>query len=238
MSISIGPYEIQIATTSELKDAVYRLRYQVYCLESEFENPADFADQRERDSYEEQSIHVLISHKGNADLVGTVRLIFATSEAEPFHFEQLSQQQATLPKGQNRSHYAEISRLALASQYRNESKTELVDDGQNKTILPGTLLYACVMAITDILSIESVALLEPRLATYLNDNGITSQVVGKAMEHNGLRVPYLLDFHCRERNQKDKLGQLYQLIKKALYQDVIDHQAANQLIPTNPRLHG
>ena len=35
-------FEIVPATTEALKTEVYRLRYQVYCLETGFENPADF----------------------------------------------------------------------------------------------------------------------------------------------------------------------------------------------------
>ena|SRR5690348_7881500 len=86
----LGPIElfrerlsIVQANTSELLDEVFRLRYQVYCLERSFENASDYPDGRERDDDDSRSAHSLLlfrSAKGFENTaVGTVRFDFATA---------------------------------------------------------------------------------------------------------------------------------------------------------------
>ena len=43
-------FDIVRADTPALLDEAYRLRYQVYCVENPFENPAEHSDGRERDA--------------------------------------------------------------------------------------------------------------------------------------------------------------------------------------------
>lgn len=230
MSTSIGPFTLQVANSTSLKDAVYRLRYQVYCLETQFENTSEFTDQCERDQFEEQSIHILISHDHNADLVGTVRLIFAQNNDQPFHFEHLCRQRINLPKKIPRTHYAEISRLAVAQKYRNDQSSK-----SNQALSPSALLYACLMAISDILNIECVCLLEPRLANFFRANGNHLSAIGEAIEHNGIRVPYLFDRHESLKGHSDKSLRLSHQLKTALHQNIVSHPAA-KLVNQPPAL--
>ena len=75
-------FEIIQADTDELRDEVYRLRYQIYCVENDFENPDDFPDKREMDRYDKRSIHALIRHKQTGLNAATVRLVLNDVEAE------------------------------------------------------------------------------------------------------------------------------------------------------------
>ena len=54
--------------------SMYRVRYQVYCLECGFRDPAEYPYKMEWDEYDESSLHyVAITDSG--EVVGTVRLV-------------------------------------------------------------------------------------------------------------------------------------------------------------------
>jgi len=56
-------FSVDLATTQEQKNAVYHIRYRVYCDEFHYE-PADrFPDEREFDVYDDNSLHCLITHR-------------------------------------------------------------------------------------------------------------------------------------------------------------------------------
>ena len=51
------------ANTPELLREVYRMRYEVYCLEMGFERPEQFPDGLERDDYDRRARHCLLQHR-------------------------------------------------------------------------------------------------------------------------------------------------------------------------------
>jgi N-acyl amino acid synthase of PEP-CTERM/exosortase system len=51
-------FEVVRASTSSLLDQVYRLRYQVYCVENSYEDPKQQMDGRERDIYDLSVVRV------------------------------------------------------------------------------------------------------------------------------------------------------------------------------------
>jgi N-acyl amino acid synthase of PEP-CTERM/exosortase system len=60
----------------------YRLRYQVYCVEREFLHADDYPDQRERDEFDADSLHVgAVDALG--ELAGTARVIRSKSKSLP-----------------------------------------------------------------------------------------------------------------------------------------------------------
>ena len=48
-------FTVVAADTPDLLDAAHALRYQVYCVEHRFEDPAEHRDERERDRYDRHS---------------------------------------------------------------------------------------------------------------------------------------------------------------------------------------
>lgn len=70
-------YEIVIADTTELLENVFRMRYQVLCIEKRLPgfDPSHYIDGLEKDSYDNHSSHVLIKFRPTDQFVGTVRLI-------------------------------------------------------------------------------------------------------------------------------------------------------------------
>ena len=56
-------FEMVPATSDELKNEVYKLRYQVYCIETQFLNSEHYPDDLEFDEFDQQSVHYLIRHR-------------------------------------------------------------------------------------------------------------------------------------------------------------------------------
>ena len=69
-------------TTQELKEAAYRLRYQVYCVENSYERPDEQMGGRETDLYDDRSVHALLIHKRSGAVAGTVRVILPEADTQ------------------------------------------------------------------------------------------------------------------------------------------------------------
>lgn len=118
-------FELTPATTEELRNKCFHLRYEVIC--EEFCTPGyeswKYPDRREIDEYDKISIHYLLIHKPSSSIAGTVRLILSNSDCPDFVFpaETVAQrfQRATGPYHTvPRSNIGEISRLILARRFR------------------------------------------------------------------------------------------------------------------------
>src|SRR5688572_19271143 len=80
-------FEVIPANSKELQHEVFRLRYQVLCLEQRVPgfDAARYPDQCERDIYDDHSSHVLLLHRPSGGFVGTARLILS----DPAHPKKL-----------------------------------------------------------------------------------------------------------------------------------------------------
>src|SRR5699024_10093624 len=75
-------FEIIPANTPQLLDAVYQLRYQVYCVETGFEDPKLYPQQLEMDEFDRYSVHSLLRHRQTGIYAGTVRLLLPRMDIE------------------------------------------------------------------------------------------------------------------------------------------------------------
>src|SRR5579864_9641579 len=107
-------FDILRADTPELLDEAYRLRYQVYCIEHPFENPAEHRNGREMDIDDDRSVHALLRHRRSGAFAGTVRVILPTP-GEPQRLlpmqRVLASQQSGLIDCFPRATTAEVSRF-------------------------------------------------------------------------------------------------------------------------------
>lgn len=97
---------------------IFRLRYEIYCLECCFLDPANYRDGLEIDKYDQRSFHVA-SHNHQGKLVGSIRLVLARGDQE-FPFEEHCPTFAdfTFPP---RERCAEVSRLVVHKGYRRRA---------------------------------------------------------------------------------------------------------------------
>ena len=115
-------FEVIAADTPELLDTVYRLRYQVYAIENEFEKSSDFPDREEHDGYDAHSLHVLLRHRRTKICIGTARAILP-KDGDPlnsFPIQRISDH-PILKDRQVAMYATEFSRLALSKEYLKQS---------------------------------------------------------------------------------------------------------------------
>src|ERR1035438_1200008 len=90
-------FRIFSADTPELIETSFALRYQVYCLERQFEDPAKHADLQEKDEFDRHSVHSLIFYRLRDEAIGTVRVILADPEFEKLPIQKLLRQTGLNP---------------------------------------------------------------------------------------------------------------------------------------------
>lgn len=106
----------------ELLKETFKLRYEIYCQETDFLDDNDYPDGIESDIYDDHSIHFAALDKGN-NVVGTLRLILESEHAFPLedHCPNYDKSKIDFP----RSQLAEISRLAISKTWRRRENDGL-----------------------------------------------------------------------------------------------------------------
>lgn len=108
-------YQVIIADTPEARRIHHRIRYAVYCLETGYEDPADYPTGEERDAWDEQSVHFLVRHRKSGDWVAAMRLVVPSGIELPIHGISGVRVQPELS-----GHVAEVSRLCILGAHRSK----------------------------------------------------------------------------------------------------------------------
>ena len=120
------------AETEEQQAEAFRLRYQVYCKEHDFEDPSDSPNGYEQDQLDEHALHTLLIHHPSETFVGTVRLILPDAEENGLEFPIKTVCDKALLRENNenlpRDFTAEISRFAVSKDFRRR-------DGDDQTMV-------------------------------------------------------------------------------------------------------
>jgi len=159
---------------SVLVEWVYRVRYEVYCLECGFENPENYLSGMEWDQYDPYSIH-FIALDDSCGAVGTVRLILDSQLGFPIEKHcQISIRGDQLPRHRG----AEISRLAVTRQCRcPEITLGLWKSVYLESKRLGILYWYAAM--------------ERKLERLLRKSRLVFEQIGVVVDYNGLRAPFI-----------------------------------------------
>src|SRR4029453_13498919 len=97
---------------------IRKLRYDVYCLECKYLEPAKYPDELEVDEFDPHSTPFCAQNE-RGEMVATLRLVFDSTLGFPLeaHAAELSADYHALPRDKT----AEISRLILAKTYRRRA---------------------------------------------------------------------------------------------------------------------
>lgn len=229
-------FEVIRADSEELREAVFRIRYEVYCTEMGYEDPARFPDGMEHDEYDRRARHVLLRHRPSGTYAGCVRLIQDTGSEprELFPFERFGGQSlrrniidpARLP----RNSFGEISRLAVRGQFRRRSGEQAVPHGvasedpveysaEQRRIIPhialGLYLAAAAMGLLQGLSGVFV-MMEPRLARHMRRYGIVFRQAGEIVEYHGQRGPFYISRRALFEHLRPEIRELLDAITEDL----------------------
>ena len=201
-------FSMVAATTPELRDQGYRIRYAVYAEELGWEDKGRFPDKRETDQYDTDSLCCLLRHRASGQTVGCVRLIQSCPDGQrAFPFEGVLVTGSALEHRFGagwRLQSAEISRIAVISQFRRrrgerERPENAIEDDNSVTperrvfphIAIGLYLGAATMGLINGVA-RVFAIMEPKLARRLRIYGIEFEAIGEPIEHHGMRIPYVL----------------------------------------------
>jgi N-acyl amino acid synthase of PEP-CTERM/exosortase system len=117
-------FDIVPANTDELVYRSQRLRYQVFCIEQNIFDAKQYADQVEKDEYDQRSAHSLLRHKRTDSVAATVRLVLCDNDNPDALFPIEKHLGARLYHATDafpnlsRTSLAEISRFSVSKQFR------------------------------------------------------------------------------------------------------------------------
>jgi N-acyl amino acid synthase of PEP-CTERM/exosortase system len=205
-------FEVIDARSPELLQDVFRLRYQVYCIEQRapgFE-ASSYPEGMESDSYDRHSSHIILRHRPSSEYVGAARLILSDplDSKKLFPTELHTRLDPTLIQTDKlpRQHMAEISRLVIVRRFsrrRNEllhvlergaTVEQWVPTRQRRfphpmlALVVGIIRMAVENNTTHLLSV-----MEPALNRLLSLYGLELDPIGPMIEHHGQRQPYYVD---------------------------------------------
>jgi N-acyl amino acid synthase of PEP-CTERM/exosortase system len=207
-----------------LLEEIFKLRYEVYCLERHFLPEEEFRDGLEHDDYDECSTHVAaFTHEDQ--VIGTVRLV-QPSISQPYPFEAHCSifEHFEMP---DRSMAGEVSRLVVKKNYRRRRgdsmegvSAEFIEKGDARIsklkrngresnsplLLLG--LYHEIYRYSRKNGIRYLyAAMERSLARCLNRMGFSFVPIGPQTDYYGPVTPFILDLNELDKrlNAENKL---------------------------------
>lgn len=196
-------FEGIVVDTPELQTEAYRLRYQVYCVENTFEDPALSPNGLEVDKFDSHSVQAILRHRQSHQTVGTIRLVLhkpgAHSGSLPFH-EICKHPRLQDPGFLPLETTAELSRFAISKAFRRRhddtlygrayEPEELITDPRR--VIPHITLGLMTVALQmgNAYGVEYVcAVMEPSLLRLLARFGLHFATIGTPVQYHGWRQP-------------------------------------------------
>ena len=197
--------------TPEEREAAYRLRYEVYCREFQFEREEDCPGQREADAYDDQSWHCLLRHIPSAFAAGSVRVVHVDAD-DPIpdlpmerncrdSFFDVPQRPDRLDRGS----ICEVSRLAVHGLFRRRAGDPVSPIGDPAAldltpeqtrvfpILAVSLFVAATVVCVRENKRHAFAMMEPALARILRRTGLEFTQIGAKVDYHGERAAFYID---------------------------------------------
>lgn len=227
-------FEIVAATTPELIEECFRVRYRVYCEELRWE-PLN-KEKLEYDQYDNQSLHILLRSKHFNEFVGCIRLIRAHPEHShdrlPFElscFHTLDYrllENLAVP----RQKMAEVSRLAVDGRFRRRRgefirPVGIADEDYGSFTQPRFPfvpigLYLAMLESAQIHGIDTLFMLtEPWLIRHLRRLGVRLEPIGGSITHHGERQPSMMSVDVTLRSLHFLVKPLYRSIANTMHME-------------------
>jgi N-acyl amino acid synthase of PEP-CTERM/exosortase system len=208
---------------SAMLEEIYRLRYEVYCLERKFLSADDFPDGLESDEYDPCSTQIAAYNLDDV-IVGSVRLVQPTPSLQfPFEAHCKVFEDYKFP---SREASGEISRLVVRKNYRRRRgdtlqgiSKDFMDKGTAKSIKPhpgGTRrsgdspllllgMYREMYRYSRRVGIRYwYAAMERSLARALGKMGFQFKPIGPQTDYYGPVSPFLLDLDEVDANLRNE----------------------------------
>lgn len=174
----------------QLLEQSYRLRYQVYCVERQFLRANDYPDQRERDQFDQDSVHV-----GAVDghgLAATARVVKPNRAGLPlFRYCSLFPSERTLEQASNT--VVEVSRVSISRSYARHYAAVPSSERRLRNAEPFlTLLKAVIEGARHVGATHLIGATDAALHRRLVRFGFPYRVVGPTIDYYGPVAPHIM----------------------------------------------
>ena len=197
---------------------IYKMRFDAYCVEKRFLDPADYREGLEWDEYDARATHLVV--RGSGDLpIGYMRIIDGRTSSLPLFDHGLRTFDASLAP--RTSETVEISRMIVRSDYRHATRS--VKDGfVTETDLPAPaartaadLIQLKLLRMTYRYAFENdlnwvYAAMEPTLQRKFRMLGMPFSQAGPSGEYFGEVRPYLMDVRDMEQVLAEKFERTWE----------------------------
>ena len=237
-------YEVILADTAEARQIHYNLRYQVYCLEEEFESREAFPDQMERDTWDDNSVHFIVRCKETMEWLAAMRLVLPRQERLPL--QNLCEIDSRVVSLNQDANIAEVSRICIKDTFRRNIRSDLAvvsETGvapaeagnqhaparqkyKKSEIMLGLLRAASVYSRKNNIS-NWYFLTTPALARLMNQMNIQLIKIGSACMHRGKRYPFMADL----KDSEGRLKRGCDVVEKMLTRIDLAYSAYSALQP-------
>lgn len=208
-----------------LRKEVFRLRYQVYCVENAYEDPAENPDNLEQDSYDERAVHCLLQHKRTRSWAGAVRLILPNAQDPTRSFAL--QKVCTDPLVADLERFpvrqmAEVSRFCISKAFRQRQgdwlypqSNDAGDRRDERRVVPNMTL-GLIEGLIEISLNHGVlywcAVMERPLLRLLARLGIHFENIGPLVEYHGRRQPCYLRIDRMLRQVREERPDVWEIL--------------------------
>jgi N-acyl amino acid synthase of PEP-CTERM/exosortase system len=258
-------FEVFLADTAEGKEINHRIRYQVYCLETGYEDPSRYPDKREVDAFDEHAVHFIARSRSSGEWIAALRLVIRPFDSLPMSeftgvdFGILSDEiTRDIQTGQT-SLCAEVSRLCVVASFRRRAQERNTpyqmsynpdrDSPPSNTSDPAErrkapwLMLGLINAAREYSETHNIRywffLVADALARIMEGLGFALTKVGPPCEHRGVRRPYFRDLTTSFDNIAQRLPIVYQMFTQPsgyrLYSELRDEREDGPLIPSSLR---
>lgn len=239
MSVAVQLYhalfEVRSAQSPADLQAVYRLRYQVYCLEKGYE--ASKEEPIEKDIFDEHALHSLLIFKPTGTVVGTARIVLPKKQNKQNSYPlQKVCDHPLLKDPKMISNYPELSRFAISKEGREHV---LKNEAFQKTITQLALTKKeAIQAVFSCMCVGLIgytvracvhqgfrgvfAVLEPSLLRLLSRVGISGKKLGGVVAYHGKRQPCIFDKDFFDMDAEDGHALMRHILTENNIDEAID----------------
>src|SRR3569833_1473093 len=200
-------FDVRPAVPQEQLHSALQLRYQVYCVETGFENSEQHPDGLERDDFDARATHSLLIHRDSGMMAGTVRLVLPDKD----DYDALIPIEKHCSCKEFKRRMAEPHTLwgqpdALSEEDRLMAQRRLIPH-----ITVG--LFAAIVRMSAEHHIRYwYAVMEPSLLRLLTCFGIHFSPIGPAVDYHGIRQPCFASADEVLRCMHDESSAIWELI--------------------------